>query len=77
MTNRVDVETAVAKACRDDQASAVTDRLLRLMSPGAALLWLKGQDAHLGGANPIAVLMLEGSKPVLDALDAFEEGAFA
>lgn len=77
MTDRSDIEAIVLQACRDDGAQAVVDKLLELMSPVAALLWLGGNDAHLGGANPIVVLKLEGSRPVLDALHAFEEGAFA
>jgi hypothetical protein len=53
------------------------DKLLELMAPAVAMLWLEGNDTHLGGAQPIVVLKLEGSLPVMDALQAFEEGAFA
>lgn len=71
------VEEAVKQACRDEGAQTVADKLLELMTPGAAMLWLKGNDGQLGGAQPIDVLQLEGSQPVLEALRAFEEGAFA
>jgi hypothetical protein len=75
--SRSDLEAIVLNACRDAGGAAVIDKMLELMVPAAALLWLEGNDAHLGGARPIVVLKLEGSKPVLDALHAFEEGAFA
>lgn len=53
------------------------DKLLELMAPAVATLWLQGQNAHLGGAQPIIVLELEGSRTVLAALRSFEQGAFA
>lgn len=71
------MEASVKQACRDEGAQAVADKLLELMPPAAAMLWLKGYDGQLGGAQPIVVLQLEGSGPVLAALLAFEEGAFA
>lgn len=55
----------------------MVDKLLELMTPAAAMLWLKGYDGQIGGAQPIVVLQLEGSETVLEALRAFEEGAFA
>lgn len=64
-------------ACHDEGAQAVTDKVLELMSPNAAKLWLEGHDGHLGGAQSIVVLKLEGSQPVLAALQACEEDAFA
>jgi hypothetical protein len=77
MTNRAGVAELVKRACRDEGAQAVAVKLLGLMSSAAAMLWLEGQEGHLGGAQPIVVLQLEGSQPVLAALRAFEEGAFA
>jgi hypothetical protein len=77
MVNRSEIETAVLKACRDDGGPYVVDKLLELMAPAVATLWLEGQNAHLGGAQPIIVLHLEGSRPVLAALRSFEQGAFA
>jgi hypothetical protein len=77
MTGRADVEAIVLQACRDEGARTVIDRLLDLMVPAAAILWLHGSEPHLGGTTPLVLLQLEGSRPILDALDAFEEGAFA
>lgn len=77
MTDRAAVEALVMQACHDEGAQAVVDKVLELMSPAAAKLWLKGYDGHLGGAQPIVVLQLEGSQPVLASLRAFEGGAFA
>ncbi len=77
MTDRSGIEALVLQACRDEGARRVIDKLLDLMAPAAALLWLHGSDPHLGGATPLVVLQLEGSPRVLDALHAFEEGAFA
>lgn len=77
MAERAEIETIVKQACRDEGAQTVVDTLLELMSPAAALLWLESCDGHLGGARPIVVLQFEGSPPVLAALRAFEEGAFA
>jgi hypothetical protein len=51
--------------------------LLELTAPSGALYWLEGWNADLGGAQPKVVLELEGSRPVLDAVQAFEQGAFA
>ncbi|MBT2546764.1 hypothetical protein [Arthrobacter sp. ISL-65] len=77
MSTRTAVEAVVKEACRDGGAQAVANKLLGLMSPAAAMLWLNGYDGQLGGAQPVVVLRLEGSEPVLAALRAFEEGAFA
>jgi hypothetical protein len=45
-------------------------------SPAQARLWLEGQDPHLG-ARPLDVYRLEGAAPVIEAIRAFEQGAFA
>ena len=77
MVSRSDVERTVLQTCHDDESQALVDKLLELMTPRTALLWLKGNDPHLGGAQPIVVLQLDGSRPVLEALQAFQQGAFA
>lgn len=55
----------------------VLDRLLAELHPEEAGLWLCGNNAHLGGARPIDVLTLRGAAPVLIAIDALAQGAFA
>lgn len=54
----------------------VAAKLLELMTPAAAILWLQGYNGDLGGAQPVVVLKLEGSPPVMQALRAFEQGSF-
>ncbi|WP_404473440.1 antitoxin Xre/MbcA/ParS toxin-binding domain-containing protein [Microbacterium aerolatum] len=39
--------------------------------------WLNGRNAFLDGARPIDVIALEGSGPVIDALDQETAGVFA
>jgi hypothetical protein len=39
--------------------------------------WLEGANAFLGGARPIDVLRLNGSGPVLEAIEAEAAGAYA
>lgn len=77
MADDSSIRAAVKEACRDEGAQAVADKLLDLMAPGAAGLWLQGSEGHLGGAQPIVVLQLEGSPPVIAALSAIEEGALS
>lgn len=55
----------------------VLDRLLAELHPDQAGLWLCGSNAHLGGSRPIDVLTLRGAAPVLAAIDALGQGAFA
>ena len=43
----------------------------------AATIWLESPNAYLAGAPPIDVLRLQGSGPVLDALDAEAWGSSA
>jgi plasmid stabilization system protein ParE len=45
-------------------------------TPAQARLWLEGQDPYLN-ARPIDVYRLEGAAPVIEAIRAFEQGAFA
>lgn len=55
---------------------ALVGHLHSAFTPAQAKLWLEGQDAHLR-ARPIDVYRLEGAAPVIEAIRAFEQGAFA
>lgn len=55
----------------------VLDRLLIELYPDQAGPWLTSPNPHLGGARPIDVLRLRGAAPVLEAIDALAQGAFA
>jgi hypothetical protein len=54
----------------------VMSRLLRLYPRDVAQTWLLSHNAHLG-SRPIEVLKLSGALPVIEAIDAEEQGAFA
>lgn len=54
----------------------VFGRLEQLFTPRQAEIWLTSSNAHLG-ARPIDVLRLRGVPPVIAAIDAEAEGAFA
>lgn len=54
----------------------VISRLLQLYPREQAEIWLTSHNAHLGG-RPLDVLHLKGVAPVIAALDAEAEGAFA
>ncbi|RNL51410.1 DUF2384 domain-containing protein [Arthrobacter oryzae] len=71
-----DVDAMVTRAAGPG-GRAVVSRLLSLMGPEAALLWLQGSEPFFGGARPIDVLAIDGPAPVLEALNAFEQGGFA
>ncbi|WP_459385246.1 hypothetical protein [Arthrobacter humicola] len=76
MTAMEHVELTVKTALgRDDPA--LVRRILSLMTPKAALLWLQGSEPFLGGARPVDVLTLDGTGPLLQALGALEQGGFA
>lgn len=45
-------------------------------TPSQARLWLEGHDAHLN-ARPIDVYRFEGVAPLIEAIRAHEQGAFA
>lgn len=45
-------------------------------TPAQARLWLEGHDAHLN-ARPIDVYRREGAAPLIEAIRAHEQGAFA
>jgi uncharacterized protein (DUF2384 family) len=55
----------------------VLTRALRQFRPRVAAMWLLGSEPLLGGARPIDVLAMEGSSPVLRALEGIEQGAYA
>lgn len=44
---------------------------------GVVKSWLTGHNAFLGGARPIDVITLEGTGPVIDALDQEMAGGYA
>ena len=52
-------------------------RTRMLWGKDAALAWLTGNNAFLGGARPVDVLRSRGTRDVLDALDAELAGSFA
>jgi hypothetical protein len=54
----------------------VMSRLLQLYPPEQARLWLRSHNAHLG-ARPVDVLRQRGVAPVIQAIDAEAEGAYA
>lgn len=76
MTGPDDVNAMVSRAAGPD-GRTVVQRLLSLMVPEAAVLWLQGSNSFFGGARPIDVLAIDGPGPVLDALDFVEQGGFA
>lgn len=54
----------------------VLSRLLQIYPREIAEIWITSFNAHLGG-RPIDVLHLKGVTPVIEALDAEAEGAYA
>lgn len=52
------------------------NRVLQVLWPEEASAWLTADNPHLGG-RPIDVLALEGVGPVLEAIDALAQGAYA
>jgi len=55
----------------------VVARLHESWTPEVAALWLRGSNAHLGGAVPLDVLRLRGAADVIRAIDAEDQGAYA
>ncbi|WP_018771448.1 antitoxin Xre/MbcA/ParS toxin-binding domain-containing protein [Arthrobacter sp. 162MFSha1.1] len=55
---------------------ALVGHLLSVFTPAQAILWMEGQNPHLN-ARPIDVYRLEGAAPVIEAIRAHEQGAFA
>jgi len=76
MTGPEDVYARVAGAAGPSGREVVL-RLLSLMVPGAAMLWLEGSEPFLDGARPIDVLAIDGPAPLLEALAAIQQGGFA
>ena len=54
----------------------VFGRLEQLFSARQAEIWLTSFNAHLG-ARPVDVLRIRGAAPVIEAIDAEAQGAFA
>lgn len=54
----------------------VLNRLLQVLWPEEASAWLTAQNPHLGG-RPVDVLAICGGGPVIDAIDALAQGAYA
>ncbi|MGH2755127.1 MAG: hypothetical protein ACRDLB_11925 [Actinomycetota bacterium] len=54
----------------------VLSRLLQVYPMRQAEIWLSSTNAHLG-SRPIDVLRLRGVSPVIEAIDAEAEGAYA
>jgi hypothetical protein len=63
-------------ARRVNDLEYVISRLGQIYSESVAETWLMSQNASLGG-RPADVLKLRGVGPVIAAVDAEEEGAFA
>jgi hypothetical protein len=55
---------------------ALVARLLAAFTPEQASMWLVGDNAHLG-ARPLDAYRIHGSAPVVEAIRAHEQGAFA
>lgn len=62
---------------RPVEVDHVVDRLLAVLHPEEAGVWLGSSNAHLDGGRPVDVLLLRGPGRVLDAVDALVEGAYA
>lgn len=54
----------------------VIGRLLEILPPRQAEIWLTSFNSHLG-ARPVDVLHLRGAGPVIQAIDAEDQGAYA
>jgi uncharacterized protein (DUF2384 family) len=54
----------------------VLNRLLQVLWPEEAGAWLTAPNPHLGG-RPVDVLALRGAAPVIEAINALAQGAYA
>ena len=54
----------------------VLNRLLQVLWPEEASAWLTARNPNLGG-RPVDVLALRGAAPVIEAIDALAQGAYA
>jgi len=64
-------------ASRVDLLELAMSSLLRLYSPEAAELWLRGMNPHLGGRRPVDVIRAGHSQELLDAIAQERAGSFA
>ncbi|HWL35282.1 MAG TPA: hypothetical protein VNQ77_03740 [Frankiaceae bacterium] len=55
----------------------VMSLLLRTMSAELAGIWLVSPNAHLSGARPVDAFRIGGHRRVVEAIQAYAEGAFA
>jgi|GEM_PF-2899455 len=55
----------------------ILDRALRVMHPDEVGPWLTEPEPLLHGSIPLNVLTLKGTGPIVSALDALAQGAFA
>ena len=64
----------VAQGIASD-VEAVRERLSALWTDPAIEIWLTSANAHLDGARPIDVLSLNGTEPVMEAIEIEVAGA--
>lgn len=64
-------------AQRVDLLELVMSSLLRLYTPEAAELWLRGVNPHLGGRRPIDLVRAARTGELLDAIAQERAGSFA
>ncbi|GAC1389215.1 MAG: hypothetical protein NVSMB31_04900 [Vulcanimicrobiaceae bacterium] len=55
----------------------VFSRAFQIFTSRNAILWFIGQDPHLNGARPIDVMALRGAAPIIESLNAIDQGAYA
>jgi hypothetical protein len=55
----------------------VLSLLLRTMAPTMAGMWLVSPNVFLNGGRPVDVFRIEGHRRVVDAIQAYAEGAYA
>jgi hypothetical protein len=58
-------------------AAFILHRALQVLSAKQLALWLSGSEPTLGGARPLDVLTIRGVAPLISALDAIEQDAYA
>lgn len=75
LTRRERISYEIAK--RVMAMHEVLTRALQIHKPRTAMDWLVGNDPFLNHARPIDVLLLRGSAPLIEALEAFDSGGFA
>jgi uncharacterized protein (DUF2384 family) len=71
-----DEQMSPANKARMTDLDHVLNRLLQVLWPEEAGAWLTAPNPHIGG-RPVDVLALRGSGPVIEALDALAQGAYA